>query len=276
MNHLRDLLDSLKKEVMAPHNAIISQGVLNRAADWCERLGERAVCFTIGDIATVLDLQVIPELIMLPYSTCWFEAEVHPPSAPNVVLTAGILIQRDENRKCSGLVWSKLMGKWLFIGETSGAECNSTWASGGPADDSTTLVWLMVKAAHAFLSALHCSNVRREEHAPSEKLQRARVKRGKAPLFSHWTLQLDGKNERSADKGGTHASPRVHLVRGHPRQYAPNKWTWVQAYVKGNKAIGVVHKDYSAGPALMNAARPNASAQEPGGALSARSPGAPC
>ncbi len=45
--------------------------------------------------------------------------------------------------------------------------------------------------------------------------------------------------------GGTHASPRLHLRRGHPRQYAPGKYCWVQPCVVGNKAAGMVHKDYA-------------------------------
>jgi hypothetical protein len=109
-----------------------------------------------------------------------------------------------------------------------------------------------VRACQSFLSALHCCNVKQEEHHPDAKLNKARAKRGKAPLFSYWTLQLDGKTERGNDHGGTHASPRVHLRRGHPRQYTPGKWTWVQPHAVGNKAAGMVHKDYAAGPGLVS------------------------
>lgn len=123
------------------------------------------------------------------------------------------------------------------------------------AEDARRGIHTMTYGVKAFLSALHCSNVRRQEHAPDVKLQKARARRGKAPLFSYWTLQLDGKSDRGADHGGTHASPRVHLRRGHPRQYAPGKWTWVQAHAVGNRAAGIVHKDYSAGPAPVAAAR---------------------
>lgn len=259
MNHLRDLLDSLKNEATAPAAAKISAHALNKAADWCDVVGENAVCFSMGDISTALDLQVIPELVVLPYSTCWFEAEAHPPSTPGVAVTCGLLIHRYEDGRCIGLVWSRLKREWRLIGEVSNFErTDKPMVKAGDADlfEATGMT---AKAAMAFLSALHCSNVRREEHAPSEKLQRAREKRGKAPLFSHWTLQLDGGSDRGNDKGGTHASPRVHLRRGHPRQYSPGKWTWVQAHAVGNRAAGVVHKDYNAGPQLLAAtARQNA------------------
>ena len=94
---------------------------------------------------------------------------------------------------------------------------------------------------------MNCSNIIKVEHNPDEKLQKARIKRGKKPLFSYWTLQLSIPNEREegASLGGTHASPRVHLRRGHARQYAPGKYTWVQPCAVGNKSLGVIHKDYA-------------------------------
>jgi len=98
-----------------------------------------------------------------------------------------------------------------------------------------------------FLSALNCNNVKQIEHKPNQKLQNARQKRGKYPLFSHWTLELSiPKSSKGKSKLiGTHASPRVHLRRGHPRQYSPGKWTWVQACVVG-RGKGIITKDYSA------------------------------
>lgn len=110
---------------------------------------------------------------------------------------------------------------------------------------------LSLRLIAQFLSALHCTNVFRQRHPPSEKLQKARTKRGKAPLFSYWTLQLGQKNERGESLGGTHASPRVHLRRGHPRQYAPGKYTWVQPHAVGHRELGMVHKDYSGAALTM-------------------------
>ena len=45
------------------------------------------------------------------------------------------------------------------------------------------------------------------------------------------------------DGGGTHASPRVHLRRGHIRKIADGRTVWVQACVVGSKH-GMVLKDY--------------------------------
>jgi hypothetical protein len=57
--------------------------------------------------------------------------------------------------------------------------------------------------------------------------------------------------EQLCQRRGIH---RNTLPRGHPRQYEPGKWTWVQPHARGNRAHGVVQKDYSAGQALLSAA----------------------
>lgn len=99
-------------------------------------------------------------------------------------------------------------------------------------------------AAHVF-DVLRCVNVEtRDEPAPT-KLNAKRVARGKVPLFSYKTLSLAVPNIRraSANAGGTHASPRVHLRRGHIRQLSDDRAIWVQPCVVGSKH-GLVQKDY--------------------------------
>lgn len=68
------------------------------------------------------------------------------------------------------------------------------------------------------------------------------------PLFSTWTLSINIPKERreSVALGCSHASPRVHLRRGHPREYRPGLWTWVQPCAVGAKENGMIHKDYRA------------------------------
>lgn len=256
MNHLRDLLDSLSVSITTSASSGITAEDLQRIGDRTAIAGEWAVAFSMGDLSSIIDLQVVPELVRLPYQTCWFECEIRPPSAPNIVLCAGLLVHTADNGKGDGTVWLKRDGEWRFLGAVLNTHLHADeWVAASKVDHHAQAVLTLIRGTQCFLSALHCSNVRRQEHAPDAKLQKARAKRGKAPLFSYWTLQLDGKTERGEDRGGTHASPRVHLRRGHPRQYVPGKWTWVQAHAVGNRAAGVVHKDYSAGLALTAAAR---------------------
>jgi hypothetical protein len=58
-------------------------------------------------------------------------------------------------------------------------------------------------------------------------------------------LDFDGEEDprSGAGVGGTHASPRIHLRRGHIR-HLPRKNVWVNATVVGRRT-GVVMKDYS-------------------------------
>lgn len=90
-----------------------------------------------------------------------------------------------------------------------------------------------------------CSNVIYADHEAPAALNKKRQKKGKCPLFSYKTLAIRVPNERVEGPalGGTHATPRVHLRRGHIRRISPEKTVWVQASVVGAKH-GMVSKDY--------------------------------
>lgn len=97
----------------------------------------------------------------------------------------------------------------------------------------------------SFLSALNCSNVKQEEIQPSKIMNKLRKEKGKQPFFSYKVLTIDTQNTVTSNKSGngSHASPRVHLRRGHIRRL-PNKTVWVNSCVVGDKSKGMVQKDY--------------------------------
>jgi hypothetical protein len=215
------------------------------------------ICFDMGTKEWLDSCKVIPELVRMPYEICWMEYSVTTDDGTPVVVANLLLARSRKTRQSeqSHEVVHHIFGRagkdiWDHFGARTLTAQLEPNAGPGSLNCSEKAADIELRRVKAFLSALHCSNVRRHEHTPDAKLQKARAKRGKAPLFSYWTLQLDGKSERGENQGGTHASPRVHLRRGHPRQHAPGKWTWVQPHAVGNKARGVVHKDYSAGPGL--------------------------
>lgn len=245
MNHLRDLLDSLSHSVHAPIETGVSDEDLDRMADWCASKGEHAIAFSLGNIRSVIELNIVSELVRLPYKTCWFECEIGPFSTTDVLMCGGMLLHTTDDGMYIGQVWTKLRTQWRFIGQVYGHPmAPNTWFVSKGSKALLETLWLQTNATFCFLSALNCCNVRRQEHTPAERLQKARAKRGKAPLFSYWTLQLTSHLAHGAPKGGTHSSPRVHLRRGHPRQFSPGRWTWVQPCAVGNKSSGMVHKDY--------------------------------
>lgn len=247
MNHLRQLLEAPRDSLFT-----VDRKHFDAAHKIFSDAAASAVCFDLGEASALESLGFINELCVLPYKTCWFECMVNDHNP----MLLGLLAHQHASGLISMFAWAKQGPRWiyLFAADMPNLTPDSSALVVYP-DEGRDSFYYYTKCIAAFLSALHCTNIRRERHDPPPKLQKARAKRGKAPLFSYWTLQLDGKTERGDDQGGTHATPRVHLRRGHPRQYAQGKWTWVQPCAVGNRAAGMVHKDYTAGPALLVPAR---------------------
>lgn len=247
--HLRELAEQLaSNEITAPERVAIDSRVYS-ALDAAELAAKNAMCFHMGESSELDGFKFIPDLVRLPFSACWFEFD-H-------TCTEGIgvfgVLAREIELNASWFIFCRPVRqkKWSIMGWASMAtktDKHIGWAirPKGAHHDSIISVLHVVSN---FLSAMNCSNVRKSENIPDQKIQRAREKRGKLPLFSFWTLALDfDYNQDDTPRGGTHASPRLHLRRGHARQYAPGKYTWVQPCAVGNKAAGMVHKDYALRP----------------------------
>lgn len=112
----------------------------------------------------------------------------------------------------------------------------------------------LVNIICGFLTAMNCANVTRAEHCPSQALQHARQRRGKRPLFRFWTLHLRNQSSPIFSSGnGTHASPSLHLRRGHFKTINGKRYWWAAHWV-GNRENGVVHKDYNGSNLVLEAA----------------------
>lgn len=207
---------------------------------------ESAICFHMGELASYESIPGEISLFRLPFTTCWFEVD-----DPAVGLKVGILANQLAGQDFLHIIlFRRKMRNWDCLGaaritpdltsnkllyQTLEVDCLAALSEAGG-------------SLCVFLTAINCCNVTRTEHKPVAALQKARAKRGKQPLFSYWTLDIDLDHEQTdrESMGGTHASPRLHLRRGHARQYAEGKYCWVQPHVVGNKALGMVHKDYRA------------------------------
>jgi hypothetical protein len=108
--------------------------------------------------------------------------------------------------------------------------------------DSHDEVMMVIQAC----SVLNCSNVTTAELAPSASLNKKRRVNGKVPFFTYKVLQLtDERMARGPAGGGHHASPRMHLRRGHVRRLE-QKTVWVRpAMVNPTSKSGRVVKDYA-------------------------------
>jgi hypothetical protein len=110
--------------------------------------------------------------------------------------------------------------------------------------------FLMFDLQHEFISAIQacaalaCVNVAARSEEPSLSLNAKRARLGREPFNSYRVLEVVGARTSAASRGGQHASPRRHLRRGHIRHLDSERTTWVSSCVVGNKALGVVTKDY--------------------------------
>ena len=246
----------LERGVFTPPGCAVGNNTIRELGQSIRAMAPTAVCFHLGDLVSVCGLTVIEDLCKMPYSTVWFELTWQGSKGS---VEVGMLASQGE-LGFEAFVLLRNHGHWTLMAHLKGSHLAdqemqemSLAAPGESPPGGVKLSMYALRAAMGFLSALHCSNVARREHIPDAKLQRARSKRGKQPLFSYWTLELAGAGARGENLGGTHASPRVHLRRGHPRQHAPGKWTWVQPHAVGNRSLGIVHKDYQAAPTLQAA-----------------------
>ena len=201
----------------------------------------KAVCFDAGDAAELCELKAIPDLVRLPFDVCWIEFKAV------TSLIAVMCIRHTESDIVAIPFFRKQNGEWLIHGSMKMTRFSHDVQLFVPQD---SMEWhkMVGRVLNRFLSAMNCSNVERIESKPPAALSKARARRGKQPLFSTWTLSINIPKERrdSVALGGSHASPRVHLRRGHPREYKPGSWTWVQPCAVGAKENGMIHKDYKA------------------------------
>lgn len=251
MNRLHQVIENAStiKNSWIPGESAEHRSIVNCGVSTFLRYAKHAQCFYGGNI-TNLKHSVIPELCVLPYDVCWFEFEVDWKEYPQKVIFAALVanIKDGEDNASKHFYWYfvKRDGWTLVCSGLTRLDVNVFHVEYYCDDENRKIVARAITGAvRWFLSAINCKNVCLAENNPDSKLQKARAKKGKAPLFSYWTLQINSAAHGNVNLGGTHASPRVHLRRGHPRQYEPGKWTWVQPHAVGNRALGMVHKDYS-------------------------------
>lgn len=94
-------------------------------------------------------------------------------------------------------------------------------------------------------SVINCANVTSVDIEAPSKINKKRIAKGKQPFFSYKVLQLsDEVNQQKGNHGGSHASPRMHLRRGHLRRLK-DKLIWVRpALINAGSKSGAVEKDY--------------------------------
>lgn len=113
--------------------------------------------------------------------------------------------------------------------------------TGNEDTDATSIVFQIA----TILELLKCKNVYTQNNSMPNIIKN-RIKNKKLPTYSYKTLILfdEEKTVSKNSNSGTHASPRVHLRRGHIRRLPNGNTIWVNECVVGDKEKGMVHKDY--------------------------------
>lgn len=144
-----------------------------------------------------------------------------------------LFVMRDDDFEC-----------WMWEMSKSGA-----WETiSGRQNIAETMPVMLFQQAIVWLAVMCCSNVVTEDHKPPKFANRQRIAKKKPPLVTYKTLVIQAPGESCSDnepQGGTHASPRQHLRRGHIRRLADGRTVWVNSCVVGKAENGAVIKDYA-------------------------------
>lgn len=172
-----------------------------------------------------------------------------------------------------GIQYNALLGNHYFTAGDSLAECIPFMVVAPVAPNLVPCIWLNrgyetnaehLKEGlmalnrverHTMLSAsnnlvrlitfLATRGIQTEKIDPPERLSRATEKRRGVPLFSYHQIFVPKQNNKSRGTGlGTHASPRLHMRRGHIRNLPSGHMTWVRPCLVGYEDLGVVVTDY--------------------------------
>lgn len=128
-------------------------------------------------------------------------------------------------------------------------------------DGFTTIAWRrdsdgqavrMIFAVHEAIEVFSCTNVVAVDNPAPKFINQKRIAKGKPPVFSYKTLHITGERpERTESIGGKHASPRLHLRRGHIRRLANGNRIWVRSCLVGDKSKGFIKHDYIIGETVL-------------------------
>ena len=231
-------------EIIAPPEVGLHQGSLPDIVEYVRDRAEDAVSFDIGQVGQLPRESGAPHGQSFPYIPMWLEC-VGEEGNPICIF----IFKDPEIDKHAAIVFHKGGRQWVITSYfTSNFEPGATCMINDIAAKNHTYTMIASGALTiimSFLAALACVNVVPVETPAPTKLNKKRAKRGKKPILSHWTLVIKNRNGTvGPGGGGSHASPRLHLRRGHIREYKPGSYTWVQPCVVGTNKDGMVTKDY--------------------------------
>lgn len=176
--------------------------------------------------------------VRLPADLCVFEARVN-----------GMRIAMDMMAHGGTILYVETSAGWAAAGlyEWDGHEMKrgETGKSSTPRN-SLRLANFLGGQIRAVCIALDSEVAETTVVRAPHKLNRAREKVGKLPLFDHHVVDLSRRRRLvpAADGvAGEGTKRRMHFVRGHWRHYANGK-TWIKWHLRGSPDLGFIDKEY--------------------------------
>ena len=170
---------------------------------------------------------------------------------PSVVPRHGV--NADEvlqERRRSGIVWSPIMDGYAKIlirqlGRLPGPGTPQFQAWGGDLAGEPN-------ALRCVILLLNSRNATSAEHVVlPDKLNRARLRSGKAPLLDHTTIRIKLSRAMAGRAGSSEntqrEAARFHVVRGHPKIRKSGVYWWSD-HGRGNPSRGTVSQGYRVDP----------------------------
>lgn len=119
----------------------------------------------------------------------------------------------------------------------------------GAADENEKIEEKEAQMILGFVAAWYKSISQKcQSHKPVARdtfTNRRKIQQGKLPTYDWTTVYIEPVKARSEDKGGTHASPRLHDRRGHLRRLRNGTNVWVKPCKVGDPLKGAVFHDYA-------------------------------
>jgi hypothetical protein len=237
MNHLREAIEHLtRRDFLIPGQWTDKEG--ENIVNFILYNAESALCFYVGDPEWVSGIKSLVGVTETPSRVCWYECEFKAEDGEHTIL--GLMTVHHE-AKYQHVAIRRKRGQWSI--RHTAREVDGGMMEVCP-PESAREAEMLACLRNVFVSSMRCTNIHKDENKPDAKLQKSRAAKLKLPLFSYWTLHIRDKSNGHKIGLGDHASPRLHIRRGHIREYKDGMYTWVQECLVGNGELGYVHKDY--------------------------------
>lgn len=157
--------------------------------------------------------------------------------ANTIVTFNNLRVQKDASFRFNPLEETRDDGITIFFEDKRVYEHKPTM------DHAQNIAAINILVIATFLRILNEQTISTVYTPIPSKNHAKRLRQKKLPLFDWHTVIIEPRKQKSEALGGTHATPRLHEVRGHWVQ-RNNKRFWRKPHKRGDATKGIVFHDY--------------------------------